>query len=259
MKTTNKPIRIEVKQGIEERRGKHLVYVPHLDGEIAFSIPIVAYGTNVAHFNYFPRGDYFECRKQIGYEGLNTPTFSHNISLVNAAWQNPEERLSHQILSSIENSGSLWGFTGILYVPDEGAYIQDNPKVRVESNLDILVMRRSNLINKLEANDPSVRFVPFGYKINKVSRRGLAKNKFLQALLGEEGAEKFVEVSNKYKDAPTLDSFKNVKHQSIYVPALRSFTGYDSYLAVECFDSKWYGHAFGLARTRKSKIKNVSK
>ena len=78
----------------------------------------------------------------------------------------------------------FWGFTGNRHVPNEGVYIQDNPQIVDEE----VLMNKKDLVKKLDANDPSVRFVPFGFKLGSQSALKLAKNPYVIGLAGEEGA-----------------------------------------------------------------------
>ena len=174
--------------------------VPHLNREITFVYPAKGPDT------------YLELATQLEQNNLSRPTMSQNSSLIHSVRQNPKERYSKEIMSTLKNSG-LCCFNKILYLPNKGAYIQDNPEIK-----DIrIVKKKSDLFNKLDANDPSVRFVPFGYKIGIQSAKALEENAFVIGLAGEEGAQKLAEVSRSYKSDLCLSSLDNTDEKLISV------------------------------------------
>ncbi len=194
-------------QGIIAREigGRNYLDAPHLDGEISF-IPR-AFGPDY-------RG---VVAKQIKEAGLEFPTMAQNASLVHTAWQNPKQRYSADI-RKLQMFYWMRDSDGILYIPNEGAYIDDNPQVQG----NFISMDKSNLVKRLESGDLSVRFVPFGFKIGEQSSRKLAKNQFVIALAGEEGAEKLAEVSDKYNGIPYVRSFDDVDSETTTVACLGS-------------------------------------
>lgn len=192
-------------KGIRAEVGYTKLYVPHLDNELTFIHP--AKGPNT----------YLNVNSQILESNLKTPTMSENASLIYSAWQNPKDKYSSEIIEKLR-SNWLWSFNGILYVQNEGAYIQDSPEVK-EGKVSI---NKSDLVKKLESKDSTARFVPFGYKIGKQTPKELEKNPFVQALAGEEGAEKLAEVASKYKANPYVWSFENVDENIIRIASLLS-------------------------------------
>ncbi len=170
---------------------------------------------------------------------------SQNASLIYSAWQAPKEKYSKEVIDTLKNK-LLWSYNGILYVPKEGAYIKARPEVKN----DKVVMNKSDLVKKLEENDSSVNFVPFGFKIGELTARKLAKNKFIQCLAGEEGAEKLAEVSANYKNKPYLFSFNKVDEEIIKVASLDSGRGMGSnklYVGGYYWDDYRGGYAFGVS------------
>ncbi len=190
-------------QGIRVREGRTYLDVPHLDSEITFIHPAKGPGT------------YVEIARQLEEYNLLPPTMAHNSSLVHSAWQNPKEKYSNEIINILRNNWLLC-FNGILYEPKEGAYIQDNPKIE---NGEI-IMDKSDLIKRLEANDSSVRFVRFGYKIGEQSHSDLERNPFIIGLAGEEGAKKLAETSVNYKLNPYVWSFDFVNGSLVRAASL---------------------------------------
>lgn len=145
------------------------------------------------------------------------PTFSQNCSLVHSAWQNKDNPHAQKIITLLRDDW-LWSFNGIAYVPNQGVFIEDNPRYIY----DRVLMFPSNLIKRLEAGDKTVRFVPFGFKTGEQSARELSKNAFIIALAGEEGAEKLAQVCGKYPQKPILYTINNVIEKTITIPSLCS-------------------------------------
>ena len=170
-------------------------------------------------------------------------------SLVHTA-HNSDDRYSKEIQKRMKDNW-LWGFTGILYVPNKGVYIQEDPQIKGR----MLFMDECELIRKLEENDPNVRFVPFGFQTGEMTPTQLAENKYIQALVGEEGAEKLAEIAGKYKNEPRLWAFKNVDEPSTRVSALGSGWVFDGGLVVVGEDDGITGGhgsdncSFGVSRT----------
>ena len=101
-------------------------------------------------------------------------------------------------------------------VPNHGIYIEDNPKIKNNR----VSMDKDSLIKRLELGDRNVRFVPFGFKIRFQSSSDLARNPFVKALAGEEGAEKLAEVSENYECEPYVWSEDNIDRSIVSVAGL---------------------------------------
>jgi len=191
-------------QGLRVREGRTELDAPHGDSVTTFIYP--AFGSNT----------YANVGEAITQAGLARPTMTNTVNLVSAAF-NSDDKHSKEI-QEIMRERWLWGFTGSLYIPQEGVYIQDNPQIRN----GMPFMEKSELVRKLEANDPSIRFVPFGFKTEEMSSLQLATNSYVIALAGKEGAEKLAEVADKYKNKPYLYSFQSVDEPLTRVSALGS-------------------------------------
>ncbi len=191
-------------------------------------------------------GEYRDVKDLIQEEGLQTPTMSQTASLVHEAFNSDDNKYS-QGIKKIMKDACLWGFTGNLYIPNKGVYIQDNPEIRDGR----VVMDESELVAKLEADDETVRFVPFGYETKNMSASELAKNPYLVALAGEEGADKLAEVAGKHKKIPYLWSFKSVDRPTTRVSRLSSDEGFLYRLVVSGvhFGGDINGYAFGVSKT----------
>ncbi len=192
-------------KGLEVEIGVTKLKADHKGGKLKFIYPIKGPNT------------YFNIRERILESNSRTPTLSENASLVYSAWQNPKEKYSKEIRDILRNNW-LWCFNGILYEPKEGAYIQDNPEIKDNQ----VIINKSDLVKKLESNDSSVRFVPFGYKTGEQTSEQLANNKLVQALATPEGAEKLAEVSSKYKNNPHVWGFDKVDQKLVRVASLSS-------------------------------------
>src|SRR3989338_11083623 len=196
--------------------------VTHNGKDLTFLHP--AYGPN----------NYEEVGEQIEKDGLLRATMAETASLVHAAFF---DKLGEQHGSQVKETMRLewlWASTGILYVPNKGVYMQDNSKIK--NNLPY--MEESDLVRKLQRNDKSVRFVPFGYKIGYMTPKELEKNEFIIGLAGIEGAEKLAEVggkaAGKYKDNPYLGSFKSIDKPEVRFSAVgSSLDGGDYRLLVD--------------------------
>jgi len=250
--------------------------VPHNGGELTFFY--LAFGPD----------NYANVGSGIVELGLKKPTMAETASLVHAALNPPENTYSRQIKGIMRNA-SLWAFTGTLYIPKEGAFIQDDPEMIYEmpfmdrgSLMDRVVrsgqelyrfimesvllqisieddptirlrmpfMGRDSLEQRLNAKDPGVRFVPFGYPIGEMSSSELARNPYVIALAGEEGAEKLARVAEKYEKRPDLFSFRSVDKNTTTISSLDS--SMDLRLFLDAGGYHGYGsgngRAFGVSK-----------
>jgi hypothetical protein len=228
-KTQTKPLRA--------REGRTDLDITHNGQDLTF-----------VHPSYRPN-TYAIVKEAIESAGLKTPTMAESASLVHTAF-NSDDKYSNEIKGTMKDR-YLWAFTGTLYVPNRGAYIQDNPQI---SN-GMPYMDSSELERKLEAKDPSVRFVPFGFDIESMSPMQLGKNPYVIALAGEEGAEKLAEVADMFKQKPYLWSFESVDEPLTRVSALSSDWGFDRGLYVDGNNrgDDRGGHAFGGRSAREKK------
>jgi len=179
-------------------RGETRIIVPHLNGELTAVYP-------------FLQGNYFDLARQIDKAGLQRPTIAQTASLVHDAYSNPNEDPIHNEIKKIMKKDYFYAFNGLLYTP-EGVYVQDNPEFSKEAkSADDLVMNEQNLQSRLSSNDPSIRFVPYGFKIEEQTYQELEKNSLVIALAGKEGAEKLAYIASQHKSKPYLFALENVK------------------------------------------------
>jgi len=213
---------------IEESRPK--LKTTHEGNELIFLHP--AYNPNT----------YANVAEAISQDNLLMPTMAETASLIFAAFDS-NDKYSNEIKKIIKDEW-LWAYTGTLYVPNKGAYVHDNPEIRD----GMPFMEESELVKKLGDKDPNVRFAKFGYETGQMTPLKLAKNDYVIALAGEEGAEKLAEVADMYKRKPYLWSFESVDKPITSVSAVDSIWSVDQGLFV-VGDNQGYnggGRAFGV-------------
>ena len=194
--TKNKELRV-----IEERIK---LGIPYDDPKLFFAYP--AYGPNT----------YAQVGELITKANLIKPTMADTVDLVHAAFHS-DDKYSKEIREIMKNYW-LWAFTGNHYIPGKGVYIAPDPEIRNGRPF----MEESELVKRLEAHDPSVRFVPFGFKTGEMTPNELSRNPYILALVGEERAEKLVEIASKHKNKPYLLGVTSVDRPSTRVSALYS-------------------------------------
>ena len=190
-------------------RGRTEIWVPHNGKEIAFV------------FQEFGPDTYANVGTAIEQAKLAKPSAAETASLLDRVYDNKDHNYASQEFSHIRkrmNSNWLWAFTGTLWTP-EGAYIQDDPETRE----GMPFMDQSELVKKLESKDPSVRFVPYGFKTGRISSLELSKNSYVIGLAGEEGADKLARVADTFRRQPCLYALINVTEPKTRVTALDSF------------------------------------
>jgi len=215
------------------QEGKTYLTVPHESGELVFQHPPF-------------RGTYGNVAEQVGKEGLKRPNSSETASLIYDALQNPKGEYESQILDILKDNW-FWEFTGNLYLPksneevSNGVIIEDNPTI-VNGRLN---MDKKTLIKRLQADDKSVRFVPFGYKIEAQTPEELGKNPYIVARYGEEGAEKIAKIASQFKHNPHIWRFNSVDEETARMSALDRSGDFGSRLNV--FGIGWDGDGGGLS------------
>lgn len=196
----------------------YLTEIPHKGGTITFQYPSF-------------RRTYGSLAEQIDAEGLGRPTSAQTASLVHDVLKNPKGEYESKIFQILKD---FWfvEFTGNLYLPKHegeeihnGVIIEDNPTIQKGR----LVMNKKALTERLKAGDSNVRFVPFGYSIGEQSTYTLAKNPYIVARYGEEGADKIANLASRYKLNPKVWSFESVNSKvarmSVLLVSNRDFGG----------------------------------
>jgi len=194
------------------------------------------------HKTYGP-DNYANIKAQIKQDKLSVPTMAETVSLVYSAF-NLDNKFSHEIIDVLEHLW-LWTFTGTLFTPNV-TYIQDDPEIRG----GIPYMEESDLIKKLENNDPAVRFAPVGYETKEMSSYNLARNKYIIGLAGKEGAEKLAKIADKYNHRPYLWCFKTFNKSVTKVSLLGADWFKGRRLYVGSLDREFVKFACAFGKTK---------
>ena len=224
------------------KEGKTSLTISHEGGELTFQYPAFS-------------GTYGSVAEQIDKEGLKRPNSPETASLVYDAFQNKDGKYESEIIKILKENW-FWEFTGNLYLPksneeiNNGVILEHNPKIENGK----LIMDKNSLIKRLKENDPLVKFVPFGYKIEKQSSLELSKNPYIVARYGEEGADKIAKVADKYSNKPYVWSFNSVNEEKVRMSALGRIWSFDVRLDVYGYfwDDDDGGDAFGVCNSEKS-------
>ena len=219
----------------------YLTEIPHEEGNLSFQHPAF-------------KGTYGNVAEQIDEAGLKRPNSPETASLVYDAFQNKDEKYESEIISILKDNW-FWEFTGNLYLPksdeeiNNGVILEYNPKIKNGN----LIMNKNSLIKRLKENDALVKFVPFGYKIEKQSSLELSKNPYIVARYGEEGAEKIAEVASKYENKPHVWNFNSVDEEKVRMSVLGRNWSFDGRLLVDgnFWNGLNQGHAFGVCPQEK--------
>jgi hypothetical protein len=217
-------------------RKSYLTEIPHEGGKLTFQYPAF-------------RGYYGDVAEQIDKDGLKRPNSPETASLVCDAFQNTKGEYESEIIK-ILNGAWLLEFTGNFYLPksnkeiNNGVILEYNPKI-TNGKLD---MNKNDLIKRLQKNDSSVKFVPFGYRTGEQNLIELQKNPYIVARYGGEGAQKIAEIASKYKSNPKLWSFDSVDEEKVKMSALiRSWDFSDRLVVIgDYWVDYGVGHAFGV-------------
>ncbi|MBT3865860.1 hypothetical protein HOF78_02020 [Candidatus Woesearchaeota archaeon] len=143
---------------------------------------------------------YADAFNTLNCEHFDPPTMSEMVSFVHCILESTDNSYRGDVEKLMKKYG-FWGFTGSLFLPSDGkdvnngVLIQDHPEIKD----GMPFMDRDNLVKKLQANDPSVRFVPFGFATSLVTPVQLSNNPYICGLVGEENAEKLAEIAGRLK------------------------------------------------------------
>lgn len=209
----------------------YLTEIPHEGKTITFQHPAFT-------------GHFGNVAEQIDGEGLERSSSAKTASLVHDAFQNTQGKYESEIINLLESALFL-EFEGNLYLPksnediNNGVILETNPPITNKR----LAMDRKSLIERLQVNDPLVRFVPFGYKTGVQTWQELEKNPYIVARYKEEGAQKIAKVASKFDRDPKLWSFNSVEKEKVKFSYLNSNGGQ---LHVDGNNLDDYGNGFCL-------------
>lgn len=180
-----------------------------------------------------------ECMKQLEADGLQIATFAQLVDLFYAEELEPtrDNKLNNLITATYQT-----------VLRDGTVVIQDRPTLD-QSGLP--PTNHSELINKLELGDDSVRIVqqtytkefkdgeqlenyPIGERESMFYFRSIAKHPFVIALVGEEGAEKLKEIGRNYSSTPVVDVRTCARKREAIFHNITLKMGYEGY-----YPSSW--------------------
>jgi hypothetical protein len=217
------------------------LWVPHNNGEIAFAHPAF-------------KGDYINTGKVILSHGLKVPTGDYTASLLHSAYcADAKTESEFKNVRDVMKDNWLWVFNRNLWV-DKGVYVvQDDNALGRSQPLNIGDLEKS-LKGGVEINevrfsqDGKVRFAPKGsYNLAFNTPEAFAKDGFIVASAGKEGAEKLGEVSSKFSNKPYIYGLeiKEGQQSELRVSAVDGGVGVLRFCGDGWIDGDW-GHAFGV-------------
>jgi len=232
-------------EGLKIREGRIDLIAEHAGREINFVYPASGPGT------------YADVRSKISEGKLKMPAMSETASLVYAAWQNPDEKYSKEIINLLKNKWLLAN-NGIL-LAKKGVYVQDNPPVKDGK----IVMDEKALEKKLsncqygimKSCDESIRFTEYGFDLESQKASDLAKNRFVIVLAGTEGAEKLAKTAEKYPSKPYVFGSNRPDENNIRVAALVSDYNGSGLVVYGYYFDDWSGFAFGVSKTGEASLR----
>jgi len=225
-------------------RGMTRLVVPHQGKEIAFAYPSVGPNT------------YTQVGAEILKQGMNVPTGDYTASLLHTAYcddsvakepeyQNVRELMKNRWLWVFNRN--LWTKDGVYVLPDLEAIGRNQPLN--QKDLEKMLKGSKEFNGVRFSEDKKVRFAPKEtYQLETNTPESLAKDGFVIASYGIEGAEKLGEVSSKFKVKPYVHGIKT-DTQEQRVSGLGT-NGLDGRLSVDGgnFGGSTGGHAFGVLK-----------
>ncbi len=241
--------------------------VPHEEKKITFAYPSVGPDTYIA------------VGKKILSQRRRVPTGDYMASLLHAVYcdNSMTNEPEFKNIQEIMKNEWLWVFNRNLWTKDGVYVVQDTKTIGTskplgQKNLEKMLKGSKEFSNGVRfSKDGKVRFAPKdSYQLGRQKPESLAKNGFMIANYGIEGAEKLGEVSSKFKDEPYVNGLEiNAEERKViglfegrvvYDPktnitqkqgvsaifAGRSMWG--SWLVVGGFDDDRHGDAFGVLK-----------
>ena len=232
-KTTNVPRII---------RGVTKIEVPHEQEKIVFIHP--------------PQGphDYQTVGKGILARNLKIPSAEYTALLIHPAYCNKEfkDEPEFKEIRDVMRNRWFWVFNRNLWTP-EGVYVvQDSEAIGISQPLNQKDLEKKLSSKAAESyvfysSDGTIRFAPKeSYKLGEHTAKSLARDSFIIASFGKEGAEKLAEVSSKFNYAPKIWGVKVSKGQEP-IQRVSALGDCDGGLDVYgYFHGDWGGCAFGI-------------
>ena len=179
-------------------RGMTKLYIPYNNKEIIFLYPAVGPQT------------YQEVGKEILGKGQKVPHGDFSASLAYAAYCMPDIEREPEIqhIRKIIKGQWLWVYNNNGWT-DKGVYVVQDEKAEGRSkplyckDLEKRLRDGKEIDGVRFSADGTVRFAPKEtYQLGEHTSESFAKDGFVRASVGSEGAEKLAEVSTKFKDNP---------------------------------------------------------
>jgi len=195
--------------------------------------------------------NFYGLRKANYGKGFGMPTLSDLTVLLNACFLNRDFDSSKQVVQHAEHR--LTGNTAILYSPQEGMYVQDNPTIRYSrismSKTSLRKKISRELYGTLCSEDGHIRFVQEGntHQLGRIEPADLHKNHVILALFGGSArARKLTEICEENELTPYLE-VDSINREAIVVPHLFYSSGLNK-LVISIADSaeEWDRYSFGI-------------
>jgi hypothetical protein len=221
-------------------RGRFELMIPHEGGEIA-----------VAHPFYKPN-TYRNVGAEILGNNQRIPTGDEAASFIYSAYCSKlKDEPEFEEARSIMKNNWFWVFNRVLWTP-KGVYVIQDPEAvgrsqdLDESELEKYLSDSKEIKGVSFSKDNKVRFAKRGtYELGTNNYSDLAKNGFVIASHGLEGAEKLSEVSKQFHSKPYIYGL-DTKVPEQRVSALGGDGGFDDGLGVDGSFFGGYGGGLGF-------------
>ena len=219
------------------------LWTPYDSGEIAFVSP--AFGSNT----------YRNVGQEILSKNLKVPTGDYTASLLNSAYcSDASNEQGFKNVRDITKRSRLWVFNTNLWAVI-GVYVaQDIDATGRSQPLNVSDLEKAlkggKEINGIRfSKDGKIRFAPKGsYNLEYNAPEAFAKDGFVIASCGEEGAEKLGEVSAKFKNKPYIHGLEVQKGQTPKQKLSTVFGYVDGLRFDGDYWSDGWSHAFGVLK-----------
>lgn len=231
------------------KRGMTKIAMPGEGRETTFAYPAAGPDT------------YQTVGKRILESRQKLPTGEQTVSLVHSAYCVPEleNEPEFNTIREIMRCNWLWVFNRTLWTPKGVYVVQDSEAIGRsqplnQTDLEKMLKGGKEVKGIRFSKDERVRFAPRGlYKLGEHTPESLAKDGFLIAGYGLEGAKKLGEVSTKFKYSPRTFGIDVQEGQNSEqrLSALGGYRGVDAdglNVYGDCFAGDRDGHAFGVLK-----------
>lgn len=233
----------QVKYKPRIERGRVEMWVPHNGGEVAFAYPSAGPNT------------YRNVGSQILKAGQQVPTGDYTSSLLHSAYCSDATNEPEFVnVRDVMKRNWLWVFNRNLWTPTGVYVLQDKDATGRSKPLNIRdlekILKGGKDISGIRfSRDGRARFAPKGsYTLGNHTSESLAKDGFIIASNGLEGAEKLGEVSDKLRGNPVTYGV-NIQEGQTPEQRVSAVGGYYVRLG---FCGDWvdydFGHAFGVLK-----------